>query len=337
MFEFEILKCHASGSDFVLLDTSRFSKEFLTKKNQSALAIQLCDRKGIIGADGCIFIQQTPDGASIEVFAPNGELIGFCINAARCAARFVFENSGKQKQCIILLFPAGTIHVQFLEIGTNGLWRMCLENICGIRTLDKTETERNYVTEFRKIVQQNGSNDINSNLVYGVWLGAPYLFCFSEILHENTLKLLSLRFNANREPSDTSNITFIKDLGDDAIYLHTFERNGIGISQSCDAAAVSATFLKINSGNLKDTPIIKVYSSGGMLSVKWKADERGLSASIHADCSYVYKGKVLYNSHTDTLKNVMQGELYFNEISNYGQFLDKQKSFIREDSFLIRS
>lgn len=51
----DILKCHGSGNDFILID--ELSKDYgFTEEDRVQIAIRLCDRKKSIGADGILFV-----------------------------------------------------------------------------------------------------------------------------------------------------------------------------------------------------------------------------------------------------------------------------------------
>ncbi len=53
--EIEVLKCHGSGNDFLLIDEISKSYSF-TETGRADLAKALCNRETELGADGILFV-----------------------------------------------------------------------------------------------------------------------------------------------------------------------------------------------------------------------------------------------------------------------------------------
>ena len=60
MADFEIIKCHGSGNDFVMVDTTR-EKSF-AGVDRSAFARAVSDRVSGIGSDGVLYVVRHDDG-----------------------------------------------------------------------------------------------------------------------------------------------------------------------------------------------------------------------------------------------------------------------------------
>jgi len=336
MLEIDFLKCHASGSDFTIIDIGTLSHDSISDIVKREIAINICNRKGVIGADGCIFIDSTDGRATVEIYTPNGERIPLCINGVRCASRFLIERQVDNCLKVELTLPVGILKAQKAELEEKTLWGVCIDGIHGVRCLDRSEEELEYVEQFRRVIKQVEKTKYTENMrINGVWLGAPYLLCYVDTIDEKFLEMLAIKFNLNRVSSDAANVAFIKILTKEAIYVSTFERNGIGISPSCGAAGLSAIFLGSVNGTHDFGSYTKVYSSGGVLFGMWEKMEEDFYATLKADCSYVYRGKTTYNIQSRELGKVLQGELYIDEISSYGTFRDAQTVRIGEDDFVV--
>ena len=61
MTKFNITKCHGSGNDFILIDERRLPT-LLTQLQRTALAVQLCDRNSILGADRFLSVYNSAQG-----------------------------------------------------------------------------------------------------------------------------------------------------------------------------------------------------------------------------------------------------------------------------------
>jgi len=90
----KILKCHGSGNDFILINEYQ-GLEF-SEQERITLSLTLCDRAGILGADGILFFQNSDkaDG-KMRMFNPDGSEAEMCGNGLRCIGRFACEQLGK--------------------------------------------------------------------------------------------------------------------------------------------------------------------------------------------------------------------------------------------------
>lgn len=83
-------KASGSGNDFIIIDNRDLS---LKVKDLPDFARRVCQRKMSVGADGLLLIE--PSAAADfrwQFFNSDGSAAAMCGNAARCVARFAFEN-----------------------------------------------------------------------------------------------------------------------------------------------------------------------------------------------------------------------------------------------------
>ncbi len=97
MTNFEIIKCHGSGNDFIMVDTTRL--ENATAIDWSAFARVACDRTHGIGSDGILLVVRNNEGIyGMDMLNPDGTHAEMCGNGIRCVARLAQErgylNSG---------------------------------------------------------------------------------------------------------------------------------------------------------------------------------------------------------------------------------------------------
>lgn len=77
-----IYKTHGAGNDFVIIvGAGECSADAM-----AAAARELCDRHRSIGADGLVWIDTAamPGLARVQVWNPDGSVVGMCLNAVRC-------------------------------------------------------------------------------------------------------------------------------------------------------------------------------------------------------------------------------------------------------------
>lgn len=93
--KFPIIKCHGSDNDFVMIDEVSYNYNF-TEAQRSVIAQQLCDRKGVVGADGILFfVPSTKGDGMMRMFNPDGSEAEMCGNGIRCIGRLAHEVLGK--------------------------------------------------------------------------------------------------------------------------------------------------------------------------------------------------------------------------------------------------
>ncbi|GMV30060.1 MAG: diaminopimelate epimerase [Rhodanobacteraceae bacterium] len=78
----KVYKTHGAGNDFVILVGTGES----ATDTMAAAALELCDRHRSIGADGLVWVDTAamPALACVQVWNPDGSVVGMCLNAARC-------------------------------------------------------------------------------------------------------------------------------------------------------------------------------------------------------------------------------------------------------------
>lgn len=86
-----LIKCHGSGNDFLLIDEMSHGYDFTEEARQN-LALALCDRKTGLGADGILFVLNSERcDAQMRVFNADGSEASMCGNGLRCVGRYVCE------------------------------------------------------------------------------------------------------------------------------------------------------------------------------------------------------------------------------------------------------
>lgn len=90
MADFEIIKCHGSGNDFVMIDTT--VERGFDAVDRSAFARAVSDRVSGIGSDGVLYVVRTDDGHyAMDMYNPDGSRAEMCGNGMRCVARLAEE------------------------------------------------------------------------------------------------------------------------------------------------------------------------------------------------------------------------------------------------------
>ena len=87
---FEIIKCHGSANDFIMIDVAR--DEWLQGVDWSAFARVACNRESGIGSDGLLLVVRNEEGIyGMDMLNPDGTHAEMCGNGIRCVARLAYE------------------------------------------------------------------------------------------------------------------------------------------------------------------------------------------------------------------------------------------------------
>ena len=90
MTNFEIIKCHGSGNDFIMVDTTRMDNAVAI--DWSAFARIACNRTHGIGSDGVLLVVRNDEGIyGMDMLNPDGTHAEMCGNGIRCVARLAKE------------------------------------------------------------------------------------------------------------------------------------------------------------------------------------------------------------------------------------------------------
>lgn len=127
----------------------------------------------------------------------------------------------------------------------------------------------------------------------------PHLITFVDqaVLDSNKQEKLASYLNSeNPYFPDGVNVSFVKRLSDDAIYVRTFER-GVGFTNACGTAMSACSLIKkMLDNNILETPL-NVYNDGGRVQVTAKKDAAGeISLQLIGNATFVSKGSVRYEN-----------------------------------------
>lgn len=255
----EIIKCHGSGNDFVMVDATR---EQLDGIALGEFARRVCDRERGIGSDGILLLVRHDDLVyGMDMLNPDGTHAEMCGNGIRCVARLAFERD----------YPINDI----LRSGGRDYNVRRAEDICeGIATFSVDIPIRTHSDDFAFF----GANERFVGEIIGALhpelrftalnLGNPHIVAAVERIDLALLEALG-----NKVKDDATclrlfphgvNISLYERRSERGIFVATFER-GAGITLSCGtamtASSTAAALLHlVEAGNR-----IEVCNRGGMV------------------------------------------------------------------------
>jgi diaminopimelate epimerase len=269
--QIDIIKCHGSSNDFFIIDELTGNLTF-TEQERIDLALALCNRNGLLGADGILYVQKSERAdAKMRVINADGSEASMCGNGLRCVARFVHENLGKEK------FVIETMKADLAAEKTDDLYE-------GIPTFKVEISPISFAVEDLPLqIEQNTLKNeklpqLSDNLTFtALAVPNPHLVAIvgSEELQSGIQEPLSKKVNEPNELfPDGVNVSFVKPLGGDEIYVRTYER-GVGFTNACGTAMSASSLVTTLLGLTGSDQEVSVYNNGGKVKCAVHYSETG--------------------------------------------------------------
>lgn len=248
-------KYQGTGNDFVMIDDRADDFDL---KNLGLIG-KLCDRKFGIGADGVILIRNHPK-YDFEMIYFNGDgSQSMCGNGARCAVAFA--------NFLGIIQDATTFQA------IDGMHQATISD-------DRVELLMGAVSEL-EIIGEDRFIDT----------GSPHhLREVQAIAQYPVVKEGSLVRNSSRYPQGT-NVNFVEKLGENELFVRTFERGVEDETLSCGTGVTAAA---LAFGTKEKNQEVKIKTLGGHLAVRYAVDEKGAYQDIWliGPAERVFAGKI---------------------------------------------
>jgi len=233
-------KYQGTGNDFVILDNRDGRFDALTQKQVR----NLCDRRFGIGADGLMLLNRKT-GYDFEMiyFNADGNLSTMCGNGGRCLVKFAYH-MGIHKYTYKFLAVDGEHDA---EIDNNGLIRLKMNDV------DQVEEHNTYVI-------------LNT--------GSPHFVKFASDVENIDVVATGRDIRYSKKFSQEGiNVNFLETIGDDSIYVRTYERGVEDETMSCGTGVTAAAL--VSAHNSRGFNRVRVKTPGGGLSVEYnKIDDQ---------------------------------------------------------------
>jgi diaminopimelate epimerase len=327
--ELNLIKCHGSGNDFLLIDEITETYHF-TEKDRQNLAIALCDRKKGIGADGILFVLNSDrcDG-KMRVFNADGSEASMCGNGLRCVGRYVTELKKKDEITIETMKADLQISREssiYAEIPT---FKVEISPVLfELKHLPMNIEKQTLIAE--KVPE------ISDTLTFtAVAVPNPHLISIVENEHiiSNEQKCISETVNKpNNLFPDGVNVSFVQSLGSDGIYVRTFER-GVGFTNACGTAMSASSLVTCLAGLNDYEQEIDVYNNGGKVRVIVHKNEEEFSMDLIGNATYISR----YTLKVDVKEPesfLTLNQIDFDEEGRYSELQEHAKEVVEKNVFL---
>ncbi|MFB6071869.1 MAG: diaminopimelate epimerase [Halobacterium sp.] len=254
---------HGTGNDFAIVDASNHVPD------RGAFAETLCAR---LGVDGVLFLaletRYTPPRAVMTLVQPDGSTADMCGNGARCAARWVAEQTSAD--AVMLDTQAGTRRADVdgetvtVEMGAPEF------DPAGVPVVSEDAMVRGRIAGYE---------------VTAVNTGVPHAVVFVDDVDDVALEADAPEIRHHGVFPEGANVTFASPDGDGGFRQRTFERGVEGETQSCGTGAVAVAAVAHREGRCGER--VSVRPPGGTLRV----DLSGGRATLRGPTEYEGEGE----------------------------------------------
>ncbi len=266
-------KLHGNGNDFILID--EVARELVAEDAKRRFAIACCRRSFGIGADGVLFLVNSPRAElGMRLFQPDGSEAEMCGNGIRCLAKYAWE-TGYVGQSFDVETLAGIIPVQVREMDGSFWAKVDM----GAPRFDRSS------------IPACGSGELIKEVIEGfqvsaVNTGVPHAVIFVEDLEIDILEIAPLIRHCSIFP-EGANVNFVKPgQPGKPLQIRTFERGVEGETFSCGTGAVACASVARRLGAVGDEVLVE--TKGGPLIITFEKDK----AFMEGPAVTVYSGEL---------------------------------------------
>jgi diaminopimelate epimerase len=292
--QFEVLKCHGSGNDFIMIDERSLNRGFAHDERRR-MSIQLCDRTHGMGADGILFVlnDSSSDGRMI-IYNADGSEASMCGNGLRCVVRMIAESKDLKKMRVAT--KGGVYHTevvpQFFEEINGYSIKIDTVNFDANQMLNNPDTDSLFNTPVSFLPSTLNFSTVNAP--------NPHLIAFSE--QPDTKMLVSLGESCNQKDSkffDGVNINFFTPLKEKVIFVETYER-GVGLTNACGTGMVASSVIAHRLEYIPEGEWITVVNKGGFVRTLVEKSDNNFSVYLLGNATYTFQGVVDYKFDSNT-------------------------------------
>ena len=272
-------KMQGVGNDFVVVDGRNAGDT-----DWSVLAIEMCDRRTGVGADGLLVLDDTHSAdIMMRMYNPDGTP-DVCGNGLRCIARYAVENGIVKGETLRIATLAGVRAAQMHRDAEGSITSVTIN--MGTPRFDPSSIPMRVSLE--KVMDY--SLDLESGLslsVTALSTGSTHTIAFVESLPEDAL-FFAVSPQVEEHPlfPDRTSLMWCQVEAPSRLRLRIWER-GAGETWGCGTGACAAAVAAVLHGHAAPNAPIRVRSQGGELIVRW---EPGGTIEMTGPAETIYVG-----------------------------------------------
>ena len=279
---FEIIKCHGSGNDFIMIDIARCAE--LQSVDWSAFARVACDREWGIGSDGLLIVERHADGVyGMDMLNPDGTHAEMCGNGIRCVARLATQRGYLEKG--VLRSGGRDYKISVAEPVAEGIEAFAVD--IPIRRWSSDFSFFNEGESFVGRVIESLDPELRFTALN---LGNPHIVAAVERIDMDQLKRLGESVLEHKDllPNGV-NVSLYECRSRGEIFVATYER-GAGITLSCGtamtASATAASLLSLVDAGSR----VEVRNRGGRVFCTTELEAERITTRLEGNATFEWWG-----------------------------------------------
>lgn len=311
------LKCHGTGNDFIMIDEINNDYNFDEQK-RIEFTKEMCDRKGPVGGDGVLFIQNSEKcDAKMKILNSDGSEAEMCGNGLRCVGRYVIELFKKD------IVEIETLKEKYIVKNSVDIFdgvktiEICIKTICfELSSLPMVVKDKTNLL-FEKIEELDPTLEFTA-----ISISNPHIVSIMNKISTEVLVKIGKKANLPISilPSGV-NVNFVEIQDDNSIYVKTFER-GVGLTKSCGTGMTASSVVVCVKYPDRFGREINVFNDGGMIKTIVTKDSYGkYCVRFIGNATYIYKSKINFDFVSRNKNYNIEKEMLDDENNSYDNFL----------------
>ena len=311
MTNFEIIKCHGSGNDFIMVDATRLDS--CCAVDWSAFARVACDRATGIGSDGVLLVVRNDEGIyGMDMLNPDGTHAEMCGNGIRCVARLAAERGYLASGVLTSggrLFP--TRHAEPIAEGVEAF-----SVDIPISSWSSSFGFFNSDERFEgKIIER-----LDPTLHFtALSLGNPHVVAKVDRIDMSLLEQLGERVKSLKAEFPYGvNVSLYEVLSERSIFVATYER-GAGITLSCGTAMTASATAATLLGYVDRGERIEVFNRGGKVVCATRIEDGNIVTTLEGNATFEWVGEAHFDGEVlryDVVRHTGEAERWQNFVDS---------------------
>ena len=287
MTNFEIIKCHGSGNDFIMVDATRLDSGCAV--DWSAFARVACDRATSIGSDGVLLVVRNDEGIyGMDMLNPDGTHAEMCGNGIRCVARLAAERGYLASGILTSggrLFPT-----RRAELIAEGVEAFSVEI-----PISSWSTSFGFFGSDERFEGKVIENLDPALRFTALNLGNPHVVAKVDRIDMSLLEQLGERVKSLKaEFPDGVNVSLYEVISKRSIFVATYER-GAGITLSCGTAMTASATAATLLGYVDRGERIEVFNRGGKVVCATRIEDGNIITTLEGNATFEWVGKAHFD------------------------------------------
>lgn len=258
---FKFSKWNGLGNDFIIVNCLEETIE-----NFSQLAVEICDRRFGVGADGLVLLLPS-DKADyrMRIFNSDGSEPEMCGNATRCVAKYLYDNQLLSANLFTLETGAGIIRPEIIL--KDGQYDAVKVDMGEPIVAGDLIPVKGFGME--KVVAQPITVLRQSYEFTAISMGNPHCVIFVEDINKVELEKVGPVLETHALFPKKINVEFVEVKDRTHLRMRVWER-GAGITMACGTGSCATLVAAVLNDRSERKAVIEL--DGGILVIEWAPD-----------------------------------------------------------------